>query len=168
MKLKPLIVFIFLFTNIMFLNAEPIISGFGIFYHLPYNDALSQIEKDGFTITEKTDYRDTNTDRKIIKVDSFEYDNLPYKNGTFSFDRDADGKYYFSLSEGDIDTDKIDNNLEYAAKFSVFLQECNKMYIMNTEQYDDVQLIGYKGTNGGYILLAVSDKLHIIYSPKAP
>lgn len=161
------IIFLFLFIpTIVF--SDPIINGFGIFYHLPYKDALSQIEKDGFTITEKTDYRDTNTDRKIVRVDSFEYDNLPYKNGTFCFDRDVDGKYYFSLSEGDIDTDKIDNNLEYAAKFSVFLQECNTKYIMNTEQYDDVQLIGYKGINGGYILLAVSDKLHIIYSPKAP
>lgn len=160
-----IIFFILLFSPIY---AESIISGFGIFYHLPYEEALKQIEADGFIISEKTEYRDTNTDRKIIKVKSFDYDDMPYKYGSFCFDRDIDGKYYFSLSEGDIDTDKIDNNLEYAAKFSVFLQECNRKYIMSTEQYDDVQLVGYKGNNGGYILLAISDKLHIIYSPKAP
>ena len=165
MKRYTIILLLLFFPTIVF--SESIISGFGIFYHLPYNDAVLQIEKDGFVIIEKTDYRDTNTDRKVVKVASFEYDNLPYKNGTFCFDRDIDGKYYFSLSEGDIDTDLIDNNLEYAAKFSVFLQECNKKYIMSKEQYDDVQLVGYKGNNGGYILLAISDKLHIIYSPKA-
>lgn len=151
-----------------FIFSEPIISGFGLFYKTEYTDGLKQIKKDNFKIIEESVFKDTNTDRKIIKVDSFEYDGLPYKNGTFNFDRSIDGKYYFSLSEGDVDTDKIDNDLDYAAKFSVFLQTCNKKYFMTTEDYDDVHLIGYKGSNGGYILLAVSEKLHIIYSPKAP
>ena len=151
-----------------FIFSEPIISGFGLFYKTEYSEGLKQIKEDGFTVTEESVFKDTNTDRKLIRVDSFEYDGLPYKNGTFCFDRSIDGKYYFTLSEGDVDTEKIDSDLDYAAKFSVFLQTCNQKYNMTTETYDDVQLIGYKGNNGGYILLAVSEKLHIMYSPKAP
>lgn len=164
---KLLITFLLLFLPISVFS-ESIISGFGIFYHLPYDEAVIQIQKDGFKISEKSDFRDTNTDRKIIRVDSFEYDNITYLNGTFSFDRDIDGKYYFTIAEGDVDTDKIDNDLDYAAKFSVFLDSCRKKYIMQTDETEYSQLIGFKGDNGGYIILSVSEKLHIAYFPKAP
>ena len=164
---KHTVIISLLFFN-FFVFSESIISGFGIFYHLPYDEALVQIEKDGFVITEKTDFRDTNTDRKIIRVDSFEYDYLPYKNGTFCFDRDIDGKYYFTISEGDVDTDKIDNDMEYAAKFSLFLEQCKKKYIMQLDETEYSQLVGFRGDNGGYIILSISEKLHIAYFPKSP
>lgn len=148
--------------------AEPIISGFGLFYKTSYEEGLKQLKSDGFTIIEETVRRDTNTDRKIIKVSSFEYDGIPYLNGTFSFDRNIDGKYYFTVAEGTADLYKIEKDIEYTAKYNVFLRICNKKYSVSTENYDDVSLIGYKGDNGGYILLAFSDHLLIIYSPKEP
>ncbi len=160
--------FIFLCFPVYIAFSDSIISGFGIFYRLSYDEALKQIKKDNFTILEETFRRDTNTDRKMIKVDSFEYDGLPYKNGTFSFDREMDGQYYFSISEGDVDTDKIDKSLEYAAKFSVFLSECKNKYVMQTEESSNGQLIGFWAENNGCIILSISEKLHIAYFPKAP
>ena len=163
---------IFLFTisiMISYLNfAEPIISGFGLFYKTSYEEGLKQLKSDGFTIIEETVRRDTNTDRKIIKVSSFEYEGIPYLTGTFSFDRNTDGKYYFTLAEGIADLDKIEKDIEYTAKYNVFLKMCNKKYSVSEENYDDLSLIGFKGDNGGYILIAFSDHLLIIYSPKEP
>lgn len=167
-NLKKSATFFMQFFIFSMVFSESIISGFGIFYHLPYDEALNQIQKDGFVISEKKDFRDTNTDRKLIRVKSFDYDGLPYKNGTFSFDRDIDGKYYFTIAEGDVDTDKIDTDLEYTAKFSVFLQRCQATYTMETGETEYSQLIGFRGNNGGVIILSVSENLHIAYFPKAP
>lgn len=168
MKNKRILTILIIFSIYSIINiyAEPIISGFGIFYKTPYEEGLRQIKADGFKISEETIRKDTNTDRKVIKVDSFEYDGIPYLNGTFSFDRHSDGKYYFSLAEGTADLNKIEKDVDYAAKYKVFLKMCNEKYYSSTEQYDDVSLLGYRGDNGGYILLAFSDHLLVIYSPK--
>lgn len=164
---KILISIICIFLSIEIFS-ESIISGFGIFYKTPYEEGLKQIEEDGLIILKQTNRRDSNTDRKIIEVDSFEYEYLPYKSGTFCFDRDIDGKYYFTIAEGDVDTDKIDSDLEYASKFHLFLEESKRKYILEQEDYSDMQLIGFKGDNEGYILLSITEKLHIMYFPKAP
>ena len=167
--MKKILIFSIIFAIIQpLIIAEPIISGFGIFYKTPYEEGLKQIRDDGFKITEETVRRDTNTDRKMIKVGPFEYDGIPYLNGTFSFDRDIDGKYYFSLAEGVADLNKIEKDTDYAAQYMVFLKMCNKMYSVSTEKHDDVSLVGYRGDNDGYILLVFSDHLLIIYSPKRP
>ena len=167
MKKKSILLIIFiLIVNSCF--AESIISGFGIFYKTKYEEGLKQLKADGFKITEETVRRDTNTDRKVIKVGAFEYDGIPYLNGTFSFDRNIDGKYYFSLAEGVADLNKIEKDVNYKAQYSVFLKQCNKKYSVSTEEHDDVSLVGYKGDNGGYILLVFSDHLLIMYCPKEP
>ncbi len=170
MKNKKTITILIVFTIFSIINtyAESIISGFGIFYKTPYEEGVMQIKADGFKITEETVRRDTNTDRKVIKVGAFEFDGIPYINGTFSFDRHSDGKYYFSLAEGTADLNKIEKDHDYAAKYMVFLKSCNEKYTVSTEKYDDVSLIGYRGDNGGYILLAFSDHLLVMYSPKEP
>lgn len=165
--MKRLIIVLLIFSN-YYLFASPIISGFGLFYKLSYDKALKQIKSDGFVISKEYSRRDTNTDRKLIDIENFEYDGIPYVKGTFSFDRDLDGEYYFTIAEGDVDTVKIDEDLDYAAKFYVFLEQCKEKYIMTTEEYPDKQLVGFKGDNDGYIILEITEKLHIAYFPKSP
>lgn len=166
MKLKIFKIAIFLLCSSLVFG-DSIITGFDLFYKLPYDEGLKQIKSDGFVILKESVRRDTNTDRKTIEVSSFEYDGLPYKNGIFSFDRDLDGKYYFTIAEGDVDTDKIDYDIEYAAKFKVFLDECKRKYTMKQGINSEMQLIGFNGDNGGYIILSITEKLHVAYFPKA-
>lgn len=166
MKPKKIFFILVYILNFNFIFADPIVSGFGIFYKTSYEDGINQIKEDGFNILEEEIFRNTNTDRKLIKVSEFEYDHIPYKNGTFCFDRDSDGKYYFTIAEGDVNTNKIDNDLDYAAWFFVFLKTCKEKYIMESEQTSYSKLIGFVGDNKGMIILSISDDLHISYHPK--
>ena len=168
MKPKLFVILVLLLFQLGFANAEQIISGFGLFYKTSYDSALKQLESDGFKILKESVRKDTNTDRKIIEVSSFDYDGLPYKNGIFNFDRGMDGGYYFTISEGDVDTDKIDANMEYAIKFHIFLESCKEKYSMKKEETSYSQLIGFRAENNGYIILSISEKLHIAYFPKEP
>lgn len=148
--------------------SESIVSAFGIYYKTPYEKGIEQIKKDGFTITKIEDYKDSDCDRKYVKVSAFDYDGLPFSSGTFTFERDIDGKYYLFLSEGYVDTNKIDNNPKYADGFGLYLTKLKNRYEMNVSEDYDKTFVLFEGTNGGCILLVImQDGLFISYQPKA-
>ena len=149
--------FIFLIQLLICFSVFPenIVNAFGIYYRTPYDKGIEQIKKDGFTITKIEDYKDTDSDRKYVKVSAFDYDGLPYSSGTFTFERDIDGTYYLFLSEGCVDTNKIDSIPKYTDSFALYLTKLKNRYEMSVSKVYDKTLVLFEGTNGGCILLAI-------------
>ncbi len=162
--------FIILLLSFSFLYAESITEAFGISYGTPYENAVIELQKCGYSILNVEEKNDVNGAKKIIQVGSFEYDGMPYICASFIFTKKRyDNDYSFDMCTTIVDTDKINSDMRCAAMFQVFCETIRKKYSISTDSSGDPIVTTCRGNNGGLIIFYASDDtLQIVFIPKEP
>lgn len=82
----------------MFFSKNPIVSGLGIFYKTPYEEALKQLKEEGFEIEKTENKKDESQDVIYVFLRPFIYREIPFSYGALTFAKGDDGRYKFCLA----------------------------------------------------------------------
>ena len=76
-----------------------VVSGLGIFYKTPYEEALKQLKEEGFEIEKTENIKDESQDVICVHLRPFVYREIPFSYGKLTFAKGDDGRYKFLMAE---------------------------------------------------------------------
>lgn len=155
--MKKLSLFLLILLCSVYVFSDPIVSGLGVFYKTPYEEALTQLKKEGFEVEKTVNQKDESKDEIIIITAPFTFENIKFDVGSFSFTKDNDGVYKFTMALA-ITSDL--NSPYYEQYYQKLSTKYEKVRLSDS-------LVGFSGDNSGTILFAIAESgLAIICKPK--
>lgn len=76
-----------------------VVSGLGIFYKTPYEEALKQLKEEGFEIEKTENIKDESQDVICVHLRPFVYREIPFSYGKLTFAKGDDGRYKFLMAD---------------------------------------------------------------------
>ena len=76
--MKKLLLFLLILLCSVNVFSDPIVSGLGVFYKTPYEEALTQLKKEGFEIDEIKNFKDESKDEIMISTVPFTFENMNF------------------------------------------------------------------------------------------
>lgn len=153
--MKKLSLFLLILLCSVNVFSDPIVSGLGVFYKTPYEEALTQLKKEGFEVNETKNFKDESKDEIMISTAPFTLENMNFNQGAFTFKKDSDGVYKFTTA--------------MAISFDLNSPYYEQYYQKLSTKYRKIKLSDadcFLGDNSGKIVFSVENHVLIIaYMP---
>lgn len=164
--MKKLSLFLLILLCSVNIFSTPIVSGLGFFYKTPYEEALKQLEDEGFKIKKIENIKDESRDIMNVYLHPFVFNNISFLSGKLEFHKDIDCKYKFCIASCTPNLPKeIDKIMGYVWK----------LYDTYEDKYLGNGKRSFSGDNMGHIFLLGDDVLgtnpknvQIVYIPQSP
>ncbi len=84
-----------------------VVSGLGIFYKTPYEEALKQLKDEGFEIEKIENKKDESQDVIYVYLRPFVYREIPFSYGALTFMKGDEGRYKFCLAVAGVSPNEV-------------------------------------------------------------
>lgn len=156
-------------------SENPIVSGLGIFYKTPYEEALKQLKEEGFEIEKTENKKDESQDVIYVFLRPFIYREIPFSYGALTFAKGDDGRYKFFLAVAgctNLNEEIMDKIIAYGNLLNVMYSSTwsDSFFEMGKKIYDKKNYAYFSGNNyKSYIRFDYDAKISaftISYAPK--